>query len=110
MDTMAGAAADFPIAGWGVTDTFARDNPHTIAAFQRAMAKAQQLAATDRTIVTNILPTYTKIDAKIAPLISLGAYPTTLNPIRLQRVADLMQANGLLTKRLDVTPMILAHP
>jgi NitT/TauT family transport system substrate-binding protein len=57
-----------------------------------------------------VIPTYTKIDPKVAQLISLGSYPTTLNPIRLQRVADLMWSNGLLAKKLDVTPMILARP
>lgn len=110
LDTMKGPTGDFPIAGWGVTAKFAQDNPRTIAAFQRAMGKAQQLAASDRSTVTSVIPTYTKIDAKVASLISLGTYPTTLNSIRLQRVADLMWSNGMLAKKLDVKPMILARP
>ncbi|MWA02662.1 PhnD/SsuA/transferrin family substrate-binding protein [Actinomadura sp. LD22] len=98
----------FPMAGWGVLDDYAKKHPKTVAAFQRAMGKAQKLAATDRSVVTDILPSYVKgIDAGTAKLITLGAYPTSLNPVRLQRVADLMLQYGFVKKKVDVKPMIV---
>jgi NitT/TauT family transport system substrate-binding protein len=105
-DTMTGPMADFPIAGWGFGAEFAAKNPKTIAAFQRALGKAQQLAATDRKVVEQILPTYTKIDAATASVITLGIFPTTLSDTRLQRVADLMLEFGYLTKRPDAKALI----
>lgn len=110
LDTMQGPTQNFPIAGWGMTEKFATSHPRTVAAFQRAMGRAQTLAATDRSAVTSVIPTYTKIPPGVAQQISLGEFPTTLDPIRLQRVADLMLLHGMLTDKLDVKPMILARP
>jgi NitT/TauT family transport system substrate-binding protein len=106
-DTMSGPMADFPIAGWGTVAPYTSKYPKTVAAFQRAMDKAQQIAAGDRKVVQEILPSYTQIDPHTASLISLGTYPTSLNPTRLQRVADVMQQFGYLHTPLDVGSMIL---
>ncbi|GII80548.1 sulfonate ABC transporter substrate-binding protein [Sphaerisporangium rufum] len=109
-DTMTGAMADFPIAGWTVTKKFADANPKTVAAFQRAYAKAQQLAATDRKEIEKILPTYTKIPPAVISTITLGDFPTTLSAQRIQRVADLMLEYGYLKEKFDVTPMLVPMP
>ncbi len=57
-----------------------------------------------------MVPAYTKINAQIASIIALPSYPTALNSVRLQRVADLMLQFGLLRKGVNVAPMILAPP
>ncbi|MGC5016020.1 ABC transporter substrate-binding protein [Streptosporangium sp. DT93] len=106
-DTMAGSTADLPVAGVAVTERFARDNPGTVAAFQRAMGKAQQVATSDRRAVEEILPTYTKIDAATAAVITLGAFPVRLGETRLQRVADLMVAHGYLKKPIEAKTVLL---
>ncbi|MFG3443067.1 ABC transporter substrate-binding protein [Nonomuraea sp. NPDC047897] len=90
VDTMTGQMEDFPIAGWMATDEWAQKNPKTLAAFQRAISKAQALASNDRKEVEKVLPTYTKIDAQVASVITLGSYPSELNENRLQKVADVM--------------------
>ncbi|SDG57621.1 NitT/TauT family transport system substrate-binding protein [Sinosporangium album] len=105
-DTMTGQTADLPIAGWMATDEFAKNNPKTLAAFQRALAKGQQLAANDRKEVEAIVPTYTSIKQETAAVITLGTFPTTLNETRLQRVADLMLEYGYLTGKLDVKTLL----
>jgi NitT/TauT family transport system substrate-binding protein len=81
--------------------------PHTAHAFQVAIAKAQAFADTHPTAVQQILPTYTKISASVAPHINLGYYPPTLQSAQLQRVANLMLTGGLLKSRLDVQPLLL---
>ncbi|WP_374191425.1 ABC transporter substrate-binding protein [Planomonospora sp. ID82291] len=105
-DVMSGPTADFPIAGWGTSATFAAKNPKTVAAFQRAMARAQHLAASNREAVTAILPTYTKINEETAKIITLGRFPTTLERQRLQRVADTMTEYRYLDKPVDVSEML----
>ncbi|MEO3809789.1 ABC transporter substrate-binding protein [Sphaerisporangium sp. B11E5] len=109
-DTMTGAMADFPIAGWTITKKWADANPNTVAAFQRAYLKGQQLAASDRKAVEQILPTYSKITPQDAAVITLGAFPTTLSANRIQRVADLMMEYGYLTEKMDVTPLLIPLP
>ncbi|WP_327086858.1 ABC transporter substrate-binding protein [Nonomuraea sp. NBC_01738] len=108
IDTMSGPTESLPITGWAATEKWIGANPKTLAAFQRAMAKAQNIAATDRDAVTKILPSFTQIPAETAATINLGNYPTTLNAQRIQRVADLMLEFGFLKAKMDVTTMIVA--
>jgi NitT/TauT family transport system substrate-binding protein len=109
-DTMIDSTADFPIAGIIVMEDFAAKNPKTTAAYQRALAKAQQIAATDRKAVEGILPTYTKgIDAGVAAVITLGTFPTSLDEARLQRVADLMLEQGYLKSKIDAKTLLIGN-
>ncbi|MGE5288796.1 MAG: ABC transporter substrate-binding protein [Micromonosporaceae bacterium] len=109
-DMMTGPMANFPIVGWGTVQSYVKKYPRTVAAFQRAMAKGQQIAATDRKAVEQIVPTYTQIPPKVATVMTMGSFPTTLSATRLQRVADLMFQFGLLQRKLDVTPILVAPP
>ncbi|PRX43257.1 NitT/TauT family transport system substrate-binding protein [Nonomuraea fuscirosea] len=110
LDTMSGPTDGLPITGWAATEKWVSENPKTLAAFQRAMAKAQNIAATDRSAVTKVLPTFTKIPAETAATINLGDYPTSLSADRIQRVADLMLDAGMLKKQIDVKSMIYTAP
>ncbi|HEX6471826.1 MAG TPA: ABC transporter substrate-binding protein, partial [Streptosporangiaceae bacterium] len=92
-DLSEGPTANFPIAGYASTESWAKKNPKTLAAFQRAIIKAQGLLA-DRQILAQTLPTYTQIDASTAATLHVGLYPTSINTTRLQRVADVMQEYG----------------
>ncbi|WP_084961393.1 ABC transporter substrate-binding protein [Thermoactinospora rubra] len=105
-DTMSGETENMPIAAWMATEEWVKNNPNTLAAFQRAIAKAQAIVAKDRKEVEAVLPTYTQIDAKTASVITLGSFPTSLNESRLQRVADLMLAYKYIDKPLDVKSML----
>jgi NitT/TauT family transport system substrate-binding protein len=61
----------------------------------------------DRSVVEQILPTYTKINPDTAALIALGTWPATLDAVRLQRDVDLMRQYGVLTADIDVGSMVL---
>ena len=65
---------DLPISGYISTQSFTSKNPKTAAAFQRAIIKAQQLAAGDRKRVEEVLPSYAKIDSQVASVITLPNY------------------------------------
>jgi NitT/TauT family transport system substrate-binding protein len=104
-DLSQGPTVNFPVAGFATTEEFAKKNPKTVAAFQRAIAAAQTLIA-DRKVLEQVVPTYTKIDAATATTLHYGTYPTSLNTTRLQRVADIMQQYGYLTKSFDVKPLV----
>ncbi|NUP64015.1 MAG: ABC transporter substrate-binding protein, partial [Nonomuraea sp.] len=71
-----------------------------------AIAKAQQLASSDRKAIEEMLPKYTKIDAKTASVITLGTFPSELNENRLQKVADLMLEYKYLDSPVDVKSVI----
>ncbi|MEV0597574.1 ABC transporter substrate-binding protein [Nonomuraea cavernae] len=109
-DTMTGQTEDLPIAAWMATDEWTQKNPKTLAAFQRAIAKAQELASSDRKEIEAMLPTYTKIDAKTASVITLGTFPSALSENRVQKVADLMLEYKYLDSPVDVKSLIVAPP
>ncbi|MFS8096049.1 ABC transporter substrate-binding protein [Lentzea alba] len=106
LDAAAGPTDNIPIAGFATSGLFAKENPKTVAAFQRSIAKGQADAA-DRPTVEPLLVEYAGVDKETAALVHFGAFPTTLDPTRLQRVTELMQRYGLLDKPMDVKPMLL---
>ena len=104
-----GPTADLPLDGYFTTAKFAQQNPKTVAAFARAMQRGAADAA-NRNAVEQLLPTYTKIDAKTAALVTLPAFPTSLDAKRLQRVADLMKEFGQLKEAMNVAPLVVVTP
>ena len=109
VDQLAGPTAGLPISGVFTTESFASKHPGVVEAFQRAMFRAQAFADISRGAVEKILPTYIEnVTPTVAALVHLGNYPTDLDPVPLQRVADLMFESHLLPKRLIVTKLLFA--
>jgi NitT/TauT family transport system substrate-binding protein len=107
LDTINGPSADFPIGCYETSEKFTKQNPKTVAAFQRAMAKAQALAAGNRNEVAQVLPTYIKgLTPQVAQSITLGTFSTSLSKTRIQRVADFMTQQKALSGHFDVSVML----
>ncbi|MCU1679674.1 MAG: ssuA [Amycolatopsis sp.] len=104
-DGARGATQNFPVSAYASGRVFAQANPRTLALFRQVLGDAQEYAA-DPAVVRSALPRFSSIDATSASLIALGTYPTSLNAIRLQRVADLMHNAGALADRLDVQSLL----
>ena len=105
LNVASGPTAGLPIAGVASTAEFAQQNPNTVAAFSRALDKAQA-EMSDRAIVEQVLPTYTTIKPDAVSQLQLGAWPATLEAERLQQVADLMLEFGVITEKFDVAPLL----
>lgn len=109
IDGASGPTGEIPMAGFTALageGKLATTSPNTIAAFQRALAKAAD-EAQDRAKVEPILVKYAKVDKAIAPLMTIATYSTSLDPKRIQRVADLLQHFNVIDKKIDVADMIL---
>jgi NitT/TauT family transport system substrate-binding protein len=105
VDAGIGTLDALPIDGYAATEGWVKQNPKTAAAFQRAIQKAAQTAS-DRSEVEKVVQGYAKVDKNTAALVAPLQYPTSINPTRLQRVADLMLAQQLLEAKLDVSPFV----
>lgn len=101
---------ELPVSGYVSTDDFVQKYPKTAAAFQRAIQRAQQDATSDRKKVEQVLPSYARVDAQTAAVLSLPNFPTSLNPTRLQRLPDLMLKDGLLKSPIDMKKIIFTPP
>ncbi|TMR93185.1 ABC transporter substrate-binding protein [Nonomuraea basaltis] len=101
-DAMTREFANLHTAGMTATGKWIRGNPRTLAAFQRALAKAQRLIASDPQQVRDTLPSYLRISRAVAAGFALGSYPAKLDLTELQRVADLAHAYKFLNRPADL--------
>ncbi len=105
-DMLSGPLAGFPTGCWGTTASFVQKNPKTVAAFQRAMTQALQVAATNTAYVRSELPKWIPtMKPAIANVITLPTYNTTLTLARMERVANVIEGLGHLPKNFDVKSM-----
>jgi NitT/TauT family transport system substrate-binding protein len=111
IDLMSGPMAGFPSTGWATDASFLAKYPKTVAAFQRAIEKGQQVAASDPALVRKILPAHIKgLSASLASVMALQTYNTTLSATRLQRVVDVMQQFGYLPSSFNLNSMLVPLP
>lgn len=100
-----GSTLDFPIEGYAVTEEWAQKYPNTLKAFVRALSEGQEIADTNRSVVEKAIERYLGISALTAASISLPAFPTGVDPARLQRVISAMARFGLLPPGLSLFPI-----
>ncbi|MEQ4723020.1 ABC transporter substrate-binding protein [Nonomuraea sp. B19D2] len=110
LDTNTGPTDALPIDGLAATDAWVTEHPNTTAAFQRAVARAQRLAATNRAELAEVVPLYTQTPKQAVMTMAMGTFPTSLSPKRIQRVADLMYEFGYLKAKVDVASMVVQEP
>jgi NitT/TauT family transport system substrate-binding protein len=110
-DLNQGTTANFPIQGYVVTRSWSARNPDTLKAFVAALTKGQEIADTSRAAVEQAMeslngPMNGQIPPIVAAVMAVNIYPTAIDKVRIQRVADVMYQFGLLKTRFNVTPMI----
>jgi NitT/TauT family transport system substrate-binding protein len=92
-----GATLNFPVDGYVATQAWAEKHPRTAAAFVRAIAEGQEVAATDRSAVERALQHSDTLDPIVTAIMALPAYPTgAVNDVPIQRVAAGMLQFGML--------------
>jgi NitT/TauT family transport system substrate-binding protein len=110
-DLNQGATEQFPIQGYVTTKAWAKANPDTLRAFLAALSEGQEIADTSRSAVEQAMeslsgPQNGQVPPIVASVMAINIYPTAIDKIRIQRVADVMFQFGLLKSRFRVTPMI----
>ncbi|MFC5109575.1 ABC transporter substrate-binding protein [Kibdelosporangium philippinense] len=106
LDPFTGPTAAFPWSGWFATEKFASENPKTVEAFRRALARGVADMA-DRNVLEQSAVKNLGVKDGIAKLMTVPNFPTTADPVRLQRVADLLAKYGETPARLDMHAMVL---
>jgi NitT/TauT family transport system substrate-binding protein len=110
-DMNEGPLVSAPESCFGVLASFLQKYPKTVAAFQRAMAKANGIADADPALVRKELPKFvTTLKSSLASVITLPTWNTTLSLARMQRVASIMEELNYLPKNFDVSAMYVPPP
>lgn len=110
-DLNQGATASFPIQGYVVTRAWAQRNPGTLRAFVTALNAGQEIADTDRVAVEKTMaalpgPMNGQVPPVVGAVMALNDYPISINPVRLQRVPDVMFQFGLLKRPFSIKTML----
>lgn len=95
-DIDAGTTRGLPLTGYFSARSWARGHAGTLAAFTKALARGQRIAATSRIAVEAVMVRYTGVSAATASAMALGTFPSSVSAAQLERVADLMKRYGLL--------------
>ena len=95
-DVDQGGTKNFPMEGFAVTQAWARQNPDTVVAFDRALKQGQEIADSDRSAAEAALEKFLGIKPQTAAVIALPDYPLSVNTTQLQRVVDTMVQFSLL--------------
>src|ERR1700722_1218941 len=111
VDLMTGPMLNFPQLGWVTTSSYAQQHPATVAAFQRAIAKAQQVAASDPALVRKLLAEKVSgVTTQLANILPLPTYPATVSLAGMQRVVTVMEQFGDLPSTFNVQSMLISPP
>ena len=105
-DTASGSMANFPISGYATLRSYALSNPSVIAEFTAALTQAQAMSS-NRSVLQQAIATYVNgiTPAEVAAL-QPEQFPAALNQAMLQRVADAMLSQGLLTRPFNVGQLL----
>ncbi|MEV6168849.1 ABC transporter substrate-binding protein [Streptomyces sp. NPDC051954] len=107
VDGAAAPVEDIPLSGYITTSQYAGENEETLAAFQRALKAAAEIAAKDPAAVRAIVPTYTKVTDAQAEQVGLPKFPPTVDAKEISRLTDLMAKQGLLKKPIDPATLVV---
>lgn len=106
-DTSQGSTSNFPISGYLSTKSWVGRYPNTAAAFVRAITRGQILADGNRSADEQAVTKSIKgVTAEVAALLTFDQYPTGVDRVRVQRVADVMHQFGLTKKAFNMSAMI----
>ncbi|HSK93604.1 MAG TPA: ABC transporter substrate-binding protein [Candidatus Angelobacter sp.] len=105
-DTYVDEMAGFPVAGYQASTEFVADHPRAIDAFRRALERAVADIAADPTVVADLVPSFTGLDAELASRVAMPEFRAGLVVADLERVQEQMLDLGLLDAPLDLDALV----
>jgi NitT/TauT family transport system substrate-binding protein len=105
-DANQSSTQNLPILGYVASRAWVRKYPRTLAAFNRALNQGQQIADNDIPAVRAAIEYFDGVSAVTAGGMAPNFYPTDLDQVQLQRVADLMYLYGLLKQPFNIGRML----
>lgn len=98
---------EIPMSGWVAPASFAASRPEVVGAFQRALARGVG-DVQNRDVREQVFQQYLGIDTGTAREVRVGSYPAYVDLGDLQRVADLMLSQKMLSTPFNVTTVLMA--
>jgi len=106
VDSLSGATANLPLDGYFTRSPFAHKYAGALQTFRSVLMQAQAEAASG-TAVRSELASTPGFSTRIADMVTLGVYPTSLDVSGIQQVADQMYNFGMLASAVSVSSMVV---
>jgi NitT/TauT family transport system substrate-binding protein len=100
-----GLNQSMPLDGYFTKQSFQLSDPHTVAAFTRALDTAQLLSSSSFAVRNAVAAEKVGFDASVTAVMAVGTFPTTVDPARLQLLANEMLNDNLLPVRLTISDL-----
>lgn len=94
------------VSGFAVSRKWAMANPRTLAAFERAVARAVDYLMANETQAKQIVVKFTKAKPEVIEGAGLPSWTNEITVANVEKQMDLMVKHGLLPKRQDVSELI----
>jgi NitT/TauT family transport system substrate-binding protein len=94
------------VSGFAVARKWAQANPHTLAAFERALARAVDYMMADGKHAVPLIAKFTKTDPKLIEEAGLPSWSNELSVSNVNTQMQLMIRHGLLKQPIDVNALI----
>jgi NitT/TauT family transport system substrate-binding protein len=106
--TATGPTAELPTTMYAVRPGWAERHPRTVAAFKRAIVRAQSDAVKNPIVLAQTVTKMTPVAKNVVPITPPPTFVTSgnTNLIRLKRVADLMYKFKFVRNPLDVRTLV----
>ncbi|HUL26203.1 MAG TPA: ABC transporter substrate-binding protein [Streptosporangiaceae bacterium] len=105
-DMDSGSTQGFPMTGYAALTSWMARYPRTAAAFTKAVEQGNVIASTNLSVLQQVLAKDLHLSPSIAGVMATGTFPTSANPVQIQRAADLMRQFGQLKQRFNVQPLV----
>ena len=105
-DLDGGSTQNFPLTGYAVLASWAAKYPRTAAAFTKAVEQGNVIASTNLAVLQQVLGTALHLSPDITDVMATGTFPTSANPVQIQRAADLMLQYGQLKDPFDIKSLM----
>ncbi|HEU4976316.1 MAG TPA: ABC transporter substrate-binding protein [Baekduia sp.] len=92
------------------SQSFVEQHRDQLERFQRAMGRSLDYAAAHEDEARAIIPTYSKVDPKLAEQIKLPVWTRDLNEPSIEMIAEQGQKYGLLEQEPDLSKLIVEPP
>jgi NitT/TauT family transport system substrate-binding protein len=111
LETATGPIVGLPATLYASRREFGQRYPKTVAAFKRAITRAQRLLAENPVLMEKEIATVTNSDPRLAFILRRPQFvtATSTNAVRIERIAESMLRFKFLRKRVNVRTLIPAY-
>ncbi len=107
LDAYGSSLKGTPVAGFVMSDTFVKQNPNSVKAFQKALSEAAAALTKSPSLYRSFIQTYTTLTPDQAQQVPAYTFATSIDDSKLQKLSDLLYKYTFSTQKITASKYIL---